>query len=456
MLPAVTHVRPMMIDSYVSFIHATLEKYPTLTASRLYDMTRERGYPGGRDHFRHVLSRIRPRKPAEAFLRLSPLAGTECQADWGHFSKISIDGTQRPLMALVMVLSYSRDIFLRFFLNARTESFLRGHVEAFERWAHVPRTILYDNLKSAVLERVGDAIHFNPKLLEFAGHYRFEPRPVGVRRGNEKGRVERAIRFIRSAFIAGRTITTLDALNSQATEWCLRLRTERRWPQDDNITVADALAHEQTLMLPLPDNPFVVEEQVPVVIGKTPYARFDGNDYSVPHTHVHRTLMVRADLDQVRLFDGADMVASHPRSYGRHRFIEDQRHVADLVEQKQAAHQSRGVNTLIKLVPACQELLERAAERGAGLGGITTMLLRLLDLYGAEELHVAVSEAVQAGASHTNTVRYILERRRGEQHQPPPVAVPLPDHVVRKDVSVKPHRLESYDKLTKVADDDQQ
>ena len=84
-------------------------------------------------------------------------------------------------------------------------SFLRGHVEAFSAWGGCPRVVLYDNLKSAVLERVGDAIRFHPTLLAFAAHYRFEPRPVAVARGNEKGRVERAIRYVRDAFFAARS-----------------------------------------------------------------------------------------------------------------------------------------------------------------------------------------------------------------------------------------------------------
>jgi transposase len=103
-----------------------------------------------------------------------------------------------------MVLSYSRKVFLHFFLNARTENFLRGHELAFNYFAGSPRVALYDNLKSAVLDRQGDAVRFNPTLLKFAAHYRFEPRPCAVYRGNEKGRVERAIRYIRSNFYTGR------------------------------------------------------------------------------------------------------------------------------------------------------------------------------------------------------------------------------------------------------------
>jgi hypothetical protein len=119
-------------------------------------------------------------------------------------------------MAFVMVLSHSRQIFLRFFPDARMENFLRGHVAAFTAWNGVPRVLLYDNLKSAVLERRGEAIRFHPTLLGFAGHYRYEPRPVAIGRGNEKGRVERAIRYVRDAFFAARSFTGLDDLNAQS------------------------------------------------------------------------------------------------------------------------------------------------------------------------------------------------------------------------------------------------
>jgi len=215
-LPRIGPARPSAIDPYLPFILQTLEKFPTLTASRLYAMIRERGYAGGPDHFRHVISRHRPRRKAEAYLRLRTLMAEQSQVDWAHFGKLKIGRAVRPLMAFVMVLSYSRDIYLRFFLNASMENFLRGHVGAFATWRGLPRVLLYDNLKSVVLERVGDAIRFHPTFLDFAGHYRFEPRPVAVARGNEKGRVERAVRFARESFFAARSFVDLDDLNAQA------------------------------------------------------------------------------------------------------------------------------------------------------------------------------------------------------------------------------------------------
>src|SRR5450631_2694127 len=319
--------RRSQVEPYLPFIRQTLEKFPTLTASRLYAMVRERGYRGSGDHFRHLIACYRPRPAAEAYLRLRSLPGEQAQVDWAHFGHLQIGRARRPLMAFVMVLSYSRQIFLRFFLDARMENFLRGHVGAFAAWNAVPRVILYDNLRSAVLERRGDAIRFHPTLLDFAGHYRYEPRPVAVARGNEKGRVERAVRYVRDGFFAGRQFADVEDLNAQADEWCQGATADRRCPDQDSLTVREVFAQEAPYLLKLPDNPYPVVEQVAVSVSKTPYVRFDKNDYSVPHSHVRRSLTVLADPDRVRIVDGQQILASHRRSYGRGERIEDPTHI---------------------------------------------------------------------------------------------------------------------------------
>jgi len=449
-LPRIVVARPSILDPYLPFILQTLEKFPTLTASRLYVMVKERGYAGGLDHFRYLISLNRPRPAAEAYLRLVTLPGEQCQTDWAHFSHITIGRARRPLMAFVMVLSWSRRIYLRFFLDAKMENFLRGHVGAFDAWGGLPRINLYDNLKSAVLERQGDAIRFHPTLLDFASHYRFEPRPVAVARGNEKGRVERAIRYIRDAFFAARTFVDLADLNRQAEAWCLGQADDRLCPQDKTLTVREAFAQEQPRLLGLPANPYVTDERKEVTVGKTPYARFDLNDYSVPHTQVRKTLTVVADPDLVRILDGQEVVASHPRSYDKGAQIEDPVHIAKLVERKGQAHAQRGMSRLTQAVPASAELLARAAERGEGLGGITSSLLRLVERYGAAEVQAAVITALARGVPHPHAVRLALEVRREARNQPPPVAVRMPEHVAKRDTVVKPHKLDSYDQLTDI------
>ena len=143
--------RRSMLDPYVPFIVETLDKYPRLSAARVYEMLTSRGYTGSPDHLRHRLVRYRPRRVAEAYLRLRTLPGEQVQIDWAHFGKLTIGRAQRPLMAFVMVLSYSRHVFVRFYLSAAMASFLRGHVEAFEFFGAVPRVALYDNLKAPCL-----------------------------------------------------------------------------------------------------------------------------------------------------------------------------------------------------------------------------------------------------------------------------------------------------------------
>lgn len=439
--------RASLLDPFLPFVLDTLEQFPRLTASRLYAMVRERGYSGGPDHFRHLIAHYRPRPQAEAYLRLRTLPGEQGQVDWGHFGKITIGRAERTLMAFVMVLSFSRQVFLRFYLDARMSNFLRGHEAAFQAWNGLPKVLLYDNLKSAVLERQGQAIRFHPTLLAFASHYRFEPRPVAVARGNEKGRVERAIRYIRDNFFAARQWRDLDDLNAQADSWCWGQAAERPCPEDRSISVRQALEQERPQLLSLPDNPFPTDEREECRVGKTPYVRFDRNDYSVPPTFTRRTLSVVASPSEVRVLDGTQLVTRHPRSYDKGEQIEHPEHIAELVAFKHQARHHRGQDRLAHAAPNSRELLTQAAERGDKLGAITAALLRLLERYGAVELEAAIAEALKRGVPHPNAVRLELERRRDLRDAAPPLAVALPEDPRVRDLVVRPHALNEYDYL---------
>ncbi len=138
--------RTSIIDPYLPFIVGKLQQYPTLSAARLYEMARERGFSGGQSHFRHRIAELRPRPVPEAYLRLRTLQGEEAQVDWASMGHIEVGRAKRLLSAFVMVLSWCRLIFLRFFLNQKMENFLRGHEAAFYDWKGVPRILKYDNL----------------------------------------------------------------------------------------------------------------------------------------------------------------------------------------------------------------------------------------------------------------------------------------------------------------------
>jgi transposase len=433
-LCAPADIPPRLIDPFMPFIQETLAKFPTLAASRLYAMVQERGYGGGSSHFRHLVAPLRPRPAAEAYLRLRTLAGEQAQVDWAH-------------MGYVMVLSCSRRIFLHFSLNAQMDCFLRGHVLAFEAWGGVPRVVLSDNLKSAVLERMGDAIRFNPQYLAFAAHYRFEPRPVAVARGNEKGRVERSIRYIRDNFFAARVFADVADLNAQAKAWTDGPASTRPWPEGVQLTVAQAFETEKPKLMALPRDGYPVDARVEVSVAKTPYVRFDLNDYSIPHTHVQRTVTVLASADRVRVLDGAAILADHARSYDKGMQIESDSHVEDLVQQKRGARQHRGMSRLTQSVPAMADLLTSAAAKGHHLASMTRVLGQMLDHYGAPAMQEAVLEALRRDVPHYNAVRLALERARQDRQDAPLIVPQLSERARRMDVTVQPHRLDAYDDL---------
>ena len=244
--------RPSQLDPFMPLIRETLSQYPRLRATRLHEMLKSRGYPGSAVQVRRLVRLLRPSATPTAYLRLRTLAGEQAQVDWGAFGTLRIGRGTRPLSGFVMVLSYSRAIHAVFTLDQTLESFVRGHVEAFQTFQGVVCTILYDNLKSAVLARQGSAIHFHPRLLELAGHYHFAPRPCAPARGNEKGKVERQIQYLRHAFFAARTFRDLDDLHAQFRTWRDTIAHQRRHPDQPDRTVAEVLAEEQPVLLPLP------------------------------------------------------------------------------------------------------------------------------------------------------------------------------------------------------------
>jgi transposase len=422
-------------------------------------MVKSRGYPGQPDHFRTIVARYRPRPPAEAYLRTRTLPGEQAQVDWGHFGKIRIGLALRVLWAFVMVLSYCRQIFLRFFLSAAMPSFVRGHVEAFGFFGGVPRVLLYDNLKSAVLERAGDAIRFHPTLLELSAHYHYLPRPVAPARGNQKGRVERAIRYIRDSFFAARTFTDIDDLNAQALAWTQGIAADRPCPEERERTVREVFAEERKRLLALPDNPYPTEERVVVEVGKTPYVRFDLNDYSIPHTHTRRTLVVLATPTTVRVLDPLDpdtkaVLCSHARSWDRDQQIEDASHLEALVQHKRAAEKHRAIDRLHVALPHSRALLAAIAERGGNLGSATWSLCKLLDTERVDDLDAAIEQAIARGTPHLGAVRHLLDRARKDRGQPPAVEPHLPADPRLDGLVVRPHSLSTYDRLQRMTDDE--
>ena len=446
--------RATALDPYLPFVRDTLAQYPRLRATRLFEMVKGRGYAGSVVQLRRAVRLIRPAATATVYRRLTTLAAEEAQVDWGAFGAIRIGRGVRPLSGFVMVLSYSRAIFALFTVDQTLESFLRGHVEAFAAFHGIARTLVYDNLRSAVLERAGTAIRFHPRLLELAGHYHFAPRPCTPARANEKGKVERQIQYLRHAFFAARTFVDVEDLNAQFQRWRDDVAHRRPHPEQRDRTVAEVLAEEQPRLLPLPAHAFETEVMRTVSSGKTPYVRFDRNHYSIPHTHVRRPLTLLASPTTVRVVVGTEEIARHARSYDTGQTIEQEAHVAGLIDATHQANPSSARDRLRLAVPAATTLLERLAARGESLRYHIVRLLALLDDYGPQELGAAIARALERDALGAGAIAHLLETRRRQRGLKPPIPMALPDRPGVRDLDVTPHRLETYDDLARSDSDD--
>jgi len=442
-------VRASIVDPYLAFLRETLDQHPRLRATRIYQMARDRGYTGGVGQLRRAVARLRP-QIREPFLRLETFLGEQAQVDWAHFGQVQVGRARRALSCFVMTLSYSRALYLEFFFDQTTENFLRGHVRAFQTWGGQPRVILYDNLKSAVLERRGGQILFNPRLIELTAHYHFTAQPCQVRAGNQKGRVERAIRYVRDSFWAGRSFTTLAECNRQAWLWRDQVAHQRRWPGQDGRTVEEVFRDEQPRLLPPPLHPFNTDRMEAVCSRKTIYVRFDLNDYSIPPEAVGRPLTLVASDSSVRILDGVVELARHPRSYDRQQQVLDPAHRDAVLKIKRRAFHATPAGRLEQAVPESKTLLDLTFAAGESAGTQTAQLLKLLDEYGPAALRRAILEALERNTPRASSVAFLLRRQPRSRR----VAVDLSGHPQAQSIDVRPHRLETYDELAHPEDDD--
>jgi hypothetical protein len=268
-----------------------------------------------------------------------------------------------------------------------------------------------------------------------------------------KGRVERAIRYIRESFFAARKFTTLLELNRQAKIWRDEVANLRRHPEQNEKTVREVFEEEKPRLLPLPEHDLESDLLQPIRSGKTIYIRFDTNDYSIPPEAVGRQLTLVASPTTIRLLDGSTEIARHVRSYDCRQRICNPAHIEALLIQKKKALSATAGGRLKTLIPAAEQFLDAAFQRGESIGKLTQQLLTLIDLYGTEEVANAVDEACQKGTPRINSINYILSRRRRNQRRSP-ASVDLSRHPHVSDLAVPTHNLEDYDELTHDDQDD--
>lgn len=441
-------VRSSALDIHVPFMETTLRAYPTLTATRLWEMLRARGYRGSARQVRRrirVLG-LRPRR-TEAYLHLRAVPGEQGQVDWAHLGRLHVDGISRPLYAFVVALSWSRAFHVDFSFDQTMGAVMRGHVRAFEHFRGVVRRLLYDNMKTVVLERVGEAIRFHPRLLELAGHYHFAPDVCAPARANEKGGVERRIRDLRSSFLAGRHFTDRDQLRRDFERWRQSIAYQRPCPADRSLTVAQALDNERAVLLPLPAHPLSTHDVRATIARKQPYITWDTNRYSIPHELVGVPLTVVADDERIRVLHGEELVAQHRRCWARHRVLEDAAHLEGLVAAKRRGRAAYSRSRLLEAVPQVAALYVMLAQRGELIRPQTHALLELLARHGAKALGEAIDVALERGTPRAASVEYVLQHRRRTLGEPPVLPLRLPTRPGVHDLTTHTHRLEDYDDL---------
>ena len=428
------------IEPYKEFMKETLEKFPNIRATRLLDMIKQKGYTGSVYPVRKFKKQIAPGS-RKAFLDLTFMPGEQAQVDWGSFGYLLYGSSKRPLHAFVVVLSYSRKIFAKFFHDMKSARVLEGHCDAFEYFQGVPRVVLFDNMKTAVIENLGTAVRFNRDLLDLAAYFRFEPRACNPRSGWEKGRTERAIRYLREGFFEGRSFDSLDQLNKDLQDWLKRVSDHRKWPDDSNITVSEAYSREK--LGPLPALPYEAYEERQVRVDKKAYISFDSNKYPVDPKWVGYFLNLRAKHDEFFLYHEQSVVSSFRRQWGKGIKILCNDHQEKIAKVRGIKKHRQERHSLARTLSNGEQLLRLWADHGYNLSSNSRELLGLIDGYGLDEVEAASKLAIENGTPSCCSIRYILTKEKG--HKMPKVQINLRKELA--DIKVEYPSMSDYDNL---------
>jgi transposase len=432
-----------VLETYIPFVDETLARYPRLVSTRILDMLVERGYTGSLRTLRRYVLKARPAPRSEVFLRVETLPGEQAQVDWAHVGSLVILGSPRPLWAFVMVLAYSRAMWGELVLDMSAESLRRSLVRASAFFGGSPRQWLFDNPKTVVLERSGDAVRFHPALLDLCARMHVQPALCGVRKPQEKGKVERAIRYLKDRFFAARTFHSVAHGNAQLLDFFDKIAGQRPHPKWPERRVADIFEEERPRLLSLPSPLPEIDTVAPITADKTAFVKLDTNRYSVPGLYEGRTLTLVADDVTVRLLDGENEVARHARCWGRHQTLELREHRAAILEEKRKARDLKGRDRLRVEVPEIDALLERWVDAGRNIGSMVGSTIKLLDAYGPPILREVIADMLRRGVHDRGAMAILCEQLRRRSSGPAPLAIQLGAHVVERDVI--PHDLGGYD-----------
>jgi transposase len=433
--------RRSILDPFKGHITRLLDIHP-YSAQQIFQRLREEGYCGGATIVRDYVRHIRPTKlPVYLKLHFDP---AECaQVDWGTFGTIAVGNTRRRLSFFVMVLAFSRRMFLEFTVSQTMEHFFACHQHAFTAFGGVTAKIMVDNLKSAVLKRlVGCAPVFNPRYLDFARHYGFEIIACNVRRANEKGRVESGVGYVKKNFLRGLELTELSAIQAAAQVWLDTIANVRIHGETHRRPI-DLFAQECPHLAQLNPHPYDVARTLTTNASSQFRITVDTNKYSVPCAYAHRRLTVKAYPDRICIYFDTKLIAVHNRRYGRHQDIEDPEHAKALIAQRGRAREQRLMMRFLALTPDAEAYYEGLEQKRFNARQHVRKILALAEIYPADSVARAISDGLAFEAFSAEYITNILEARARALPEPGPLQLTRCHDLL--DIDIAPPDLNAYD-----------
>jgi transposase len=409
--------RPSKLDPYKAQIRQWLEAHP-YSAQQVFQRLREGGYDGGLTIVKDYVSLVRPRR-APAFLTLTFAPGECAQVDWGSYATVAVGETRRKLSLFVMVLCYSRLLYVEFTLSQQMEQFLACHLHAFEYFGgRVPDNVMVDNLKSAVLRRLtGEAPVFNPRYRDFADQAGFTIKPCNVGKGNEKGRVESAVGYVKKNFLNGLDIPDFSALNPAARVWLDTVANVRTHGETHQRPV-DRFDEEKALLHPLPAGPFDCATVHSVRASSRFRVSYDTNRYSVPAEYASTALTLKVYQERLCIYHQGKLIARHARCYERHHDIEDPDHPKELLAQRRNAREQKLLGRFLALSHQAEAYYQALAQRRLNPRHHVQKIVALSEIYGTEAVARAMADAFAFQAFSCEYIANVLESRARLRPEP--------------------------------------
>jgi len=436
--------RASKLHPFQPAIAELLEQDPAARAPVIAQRLRTLGYDGGetilKDHLRALRAQAKQRR---AYVRVEPGPGERFDIDWGHFGSLSYNGAARKLYGFCLVEAHSRKMYLEFTHSQNFETFVRCHIHAFETFGGCARELWFDNLATAVAEHEGNLVRFNPRFLGFAREYEFIPRACHVRAAWEKGKVERAIGYVRQNFWPLRSFSDLTDVNAQARRWVHEIANQRQHretgqPPDQRF--------QPEFLRPVPVLAPDYRDCEEALVHKDLRLSFDGNRYCAPPRYVGLKLTVKADASTVTLYDQSKEIASYARCWERGRVFGAERFQKELFAQLAAAQRSAAQQRLVRLLgPASEYYLRKLADTDRSLARQVRELLELVREYGPETVAAALEKAYAAQAFGADYIANILrQQNQGRRDMQPPLRLKHPD---LNTLATDPLSLAEYDAL---------